>query len=78
MRGFCFEIVIAGLDLAMFETGIWAMAQLALGFAVAGVLCVVAMVFDGVLQRRLASWKYFYATTHNALADAQGPSSIER
>jgi hypothetical protein len=71
-------VIIAGLDLAMFETGIWAMAQLALGFAVAGVLSVVAMVFDGMLQRRHASWKYFYASARDALSDGQSRSSIEQ
>ena len=69
---------IAGIDQAMFEAGVWALAQLALGFAVAGVLCIVAMVFDGLLQRRLASWKYFCATTRDALSDGQIPSSSER
>ena len=54
------------------------MAQLALGFAVAGLLCVVAMVFDGMLQRRLATWKYFYASARDALSDAQSRSSIEQ
>lgn len=70
--------IILGLEQPMYETLVWAMAQLAFGFAVAGVLCVVAMVFDGMLQRRLASWKYFYATTRDALSDGQSPSSSER
>ena len=60
---------IEGLYPAIFETGGWALTQLSLGFAAAGVLCVVAMVVDGMLQRRLASWKYFYATAHDALSD---------
>lgn len=68
---------IAGLDQAMLETGVWVLAQLVLGFAVAGVLSGVAMVFDGLLQRRLASWKYFYATARDALSDGQCPSSSE-
>ena len=72
------SVIIAGLDKALYEVGIWAMAQLALGFAVAGVLCVVAMVFDGMLQRRLASWKYFCATSRDALSDGQSTSSSER
>jgi hypothetical protein len=71
-------VIIAGLEQAMFETVEWALTQLALGFAVAGVLCIVAMVFDGLLQRRLASWKYFYVTTRDALSDGQSPSSSER
>jgi hypothetical protein len=70
--------IIAGLQRPMYETVVWAIAQLALGFAVAGVLCVVAMVFDGVLQRRLASWKYFYASARDALSDGQNRSSSER
>jgi hypothetical protein len=70
--------IVAGLDQAMYKAGVWALAQLALGFAVAGVLCVVALVFDGLLQRRLASWKYFYATERDALSDGQKPSSSER
>jgi hypothetical protein len=69
---------IAGVDKALFQAGEWAFTQLAFGFAVAGVLCVVAMVFDGLLQRRLASWKYFYATVRDALSDGQSPSSSER
>lgn len=71
-------VIIAGLDQAMYKAGIWALTQLSLGFAVAGVLCIVAMVFDGLLQRRLASWKYFYATTRDALSDGRSPSSSER
>jgi TM2 domain-containing membrane protein YozV len=67
------SITIAGLDQAMYETGVWALAQLGLGFAVAGVLCFIAMVLDGLLQRRLVSWKYFYATTRDALSDGQSP-----
>jgi len=53
------------------RAGNWILFRLALGLAVAGLLCVVAMIFDGVLQRRLASWKYFYATTRDALSDRQ-------
>jgi hypothetical protein len=59
------DYIVRGL----YETGEWTLARLALGLAVAGVLCVVAMVFDGLLQRRLASWKYFYATARDALSD---------
>ena len=70
-------VIIAGLDQAMYETVQWAMAQLALGFVVAGLLCIVAMVFDGLLQRRVASWKYFYASARAALSDAE-PSSVEQ
>ena len=70
--------IILGLEQPMYETLVWAMAQLAFGFAVAGVLSVVAMVFDGMLQRRLASWKYFYATVRDALSDGQSPSSSSR
>jgi hypothetical protein len=69
---------IAGIDLFLFETGMWVLTQLALGFAVAGVLCVVAMVFDGLLQRRHASWKYCYATAHDALSNGERPSQSER
>ena len=69
---------IAGLQRPMYETVVWAMAQLALGFAVAGLLCVVAMVFDGMLHRRRASWKYFYASAVDALSDTQSRASIVR
>jgi hypothetical protein len=68
---------LASLYPAIYETGGWALSQLAFGFAVAVVLCIVAMVFDGMLQRRRASWKYFYAMTHNALSDGQSTSSNE-
>jgi hypothetical protein len=53
---------------ALYDAGEWVLARLALGLAVAGGLCVVAMVFDGLLQRRLASWKYVYATAGDALS----------
>ena len=56
---------------ALYQAGEWSLARLALGLAVAGVLCVVAMVFDGLLQRRLASWKYFYATARDAFSGGQ-------
>jgi hypothetical protein len=45
--------------------------RLMVGLGVAGGLCLVAMVFDGLLQQRLASWKYFCATVRNALSDGQ-------
>lgn len=60
---------------AIFETGVWALSQLAFGFSVAAVMCIVAMVFDAMLQRRLASWKYVYSTVRDALSDGQTPSS---
>jgi hypothetical protein len=49
----------------------WVLARLALGLGVAGGLCLVAMVFDGRLQRRLASWKYLYATARDAWSAEQ-------
>jgi hypothetical protein len=60
----------AGLT-ALYRAGGYVLARLTAGLAVAGVLCVVAMVFDGVLRHRLASWKYFYATARDALSDRQ-------
>jgi hypothetical protein len=62
----------AGLN-ELYRAGEWIIARLALGLAVAGGLCVVAMVFDGLLQHRLASWKYIYATTRDALSDEPPP-----
>jgi len=59
------------LVLTLRRAGNWIRFRLAMGLAVAGLLCVVAMVFDAVLQRRLASWKYFYATARDALSDAR-------
>jgi hypothetical protein len=56
---------------ALYEGGKWVMARLALGLGVAAVLAVLAMVFDGVLQHRLASWKYLYAKTRDALSGRQ-------
>ena len=61
------EYIVKGL----YHAGEWTLARLALGLAVAGGLCVVAMVFDGLLQRRLASWKYLYATARDALSGGQ-------
>jgi hypothetical protein len=55
----------------LYEAGEWTLARLALGLAVAGGLSVVSMVFDGLLQRRLASWKYLYATVRDALSGGQ-------
>jgi len=51
------------------RAGNWILFRLAMGCAVAGLLCVVAMVFDAMLQRRLANWNYFYATARDALSD---------
>ena len=69
---------IAGLPAyivkALYEAGEWSLARLSLGLGVAGGLCVVAMVFDGLLQRRLASWKYCYATARDALSGGQRSS----
>jgi len=57
----------AGLT-ALYRAGEDILARLTAGLGVAGGLCVVAMVFDGLLQHRLASWKYLYATARDALS----------
>jgi hypothetical protein len=66
---------IAGLPAyivkGLYQAGGWSLARLALGLAVAGGLCVVAMVFDGLLQRRLASRRYLYATARDAFSGGQ-------
>jgi hypothetical protein len=58
---------VTGLKV-LYEAGEWILARLSLGLGVAGGLCVVAMVFDGLLQHRLASWKYLYATARDAFS----------
>jgi hypothetical protein len=59
---------LAGV-MGLFEASHWTLVRLSLGFGVAGGLSVVAVVFDGLLQHRLAAWKYLYATARDALAD---------
>jgi hypothetical protein len=54
---------------ALYEAGKWVLVRLGLGLCVAAALAVVASAFDRLLQHRLASWKYIYATTRDALSD---------
>ena len=61
------DAFIAGLT-SLYPAVEWILARLVVGLGVAGGLCVVAMVFDGLLQRRLAPWKYLYATARDALS----------
>jgi len=58
---------ISGVE-ALYRAGAWIVVRLLLGLAVAGVLCVVATVFERRLQHRLASWKYLCATASDALS----------
>jgi hypothetical protein len=53
---------------ALARAGQWIAARLTLGLAIAAGVCAVHALFENVLNRRLADWKYFHAIAQHELS----------